>query len=446
MKKNIIIAFIFMILALSIVYADSAPTIKSFTGKKIREDLFQLTWEINDDINLSKYELYKDNNLLHEDDITGVHFIDIYQNSELHPENHTYLLVAYDIMNNTANATLSFVMDNKAPQIIENSPLVSNDTILRITTDENATCKYYDTEDENATLSLMSGKINHTSTLNISEGEYNFYVICFDENLNKANKTIDFIYTKISFLGILNFNIKAEPSKAVLSWNSSGNSAGINYNIYKSTSLNAGYSLIASTNSLNYTDSANLREGIVYYYYIEANSAKSEAKSVIISSSNVNLAITSSRNPILMKNEYVLTGTAENDSLIMVSVSNPYNEKIFTTLNSTAVDGAFRIDVPISAEEVIIEIEVFNAYNNSNKEKITVKLYQQPVINATEDSKKINITKESSETDYKPLIITLFLLIAFSIVVWQIYGFKRKKSDQFELHPYLKKRHRIFRK
>jgi|GEM_PF-5377866 len=446
MKKNIIIAFILMILALSIVYADSAPTIKSFNGKKIREDLFQLTWEINDDINLSRYELYKDNNLLHEDDITGIHFIDIYQNSELHPENHTYILVAYDIINNTANATLSFVMDNNAPQIIENSPLVSNDNVLRITTDENATCKYYNTEEENATLSLMSGKINHTSTLNISEGEYNFYVICFDENLNKANKTIDFIYTKSIFAGISNFNIKAEPSKAVLSWDSSGSSAGITYNIYKSTSLNEGYSLIVSTTNLDYTDSANLREGVIYYYYVEANSAKSESKSVIISSSSVNLVITSNKNPILMKNEYVLTGTAENNSLIMISVLNPYNEKVFTTLNSTAVDGTFKIDVPISAEEVVVEIEAFNSYNNSNREKITVKLYQQPIINATEDSKKINITKESSETDYKPLIITLFLLIAFSIVAWQIYGFKRKKSDQFELHPYLKKRHKIFRK
>jgi len=448
MKSRILLIIAFFLLTLSFVYADSAPVIKTFTGKKISEDIFQLSWEINDDQNLIKFELYKDTTLIKSSDLTGNHIVDIYQDVELHPENHTYILFAYDNANHTTNATLNFRADNKAPVIQEPNIIYSTEPKLIITTDENATCKYYDTEITNATLIVMEGKITHTSNLNITPGNYSYNIICFDENLNKADKNITFIYSKINLATFSNFDIKTEPSKVILSWNST---AGIAYKVYKSLYPDKDFSLIATTTNTTYIDNNNLKKDSVYYYYIQpnlSNSNRSEIKSALISSSNVKLAITTEKNPVLIKNEYLLRGSSEPNSTIYISVLNPYNEKMFTSFNFSAINGNFEAIVPIPADQVIIDVEVFDSYNNSNKERITAKMYQKPAVNVnqTQNKTNLNITKESNKTNYTTLVVSIILLIAFAIVVWQIQTFKRKKSDQFNLQPYLKKRHKQFRK
>ena len=130
--------------------------------------------------------------------------------------NYSVNITIFDSLNQNTSAfeNKSIAVDNTAPAVVSYGPtdtVTSSSTTFRVTTNENATCRY-DTEDVNYTnmsnAFTGSGK-NHTATLSsLSTGTYTYYVKCNDTagNVNEtpytATITVSIEDSTISSFGV----------------------------------------------------------------------------------------------------------------------------------------------------------------------------------------------------------------------------------------------------
>jgi hypothetical protein len=232
--RQVIILGLLVLIQMAVVFA--VPQIEELKAQFVFPAQIQVSWKINSDIELSRLELFKDNALIYEEDLSGLKSTGLYQLGEDN-KTHTFKLIVYDISNMSTSATKIRSNDKIPPEIVDPKKIISNQKTLVFTTNEPASCKA-GFEANNLVEVSKEFSINHSIKLPFIEGSNKVLVLCKDEQENTMLKaaTIDFMLDTIFPTKVSNILYVTKNNTTTLMWTPAADTgSGVDhYNIYTS--------------------------------------------------------------------------------------------------------------------------------------------------------------------------------------------------------------------
>jgi len=220
---------------------------------------------------------------------------------------NTVKVFSNDTGNNTNVSSVSFTVDTTAPTVIASGPngtITAASTILNVTTNENATCKYDTTDqDYNTMANTMTGAAAiHNATVSglVNATTYTYQVRCQDTagNAMTTSSVISFstnITTDITgpnAPGNLTTVQVSGTRQVNLTWSASGSADAVQYRVYRASSaaVTVNSSLIASLgNVTKYTDNVPA-DGTWNYTVTAVDTASNEGSAATAVAVTVNTA------------------------------------------------------------------------------------------------------------------------------------------------------------
>jgi hypothetical protein len=227
-----------LLLLLHIASASAAPQIDYLKAQFVYPAQIQISWKISSDDGLARLELFKDDNLIHKEKLTGTAQTSLYQIGEDN-KTHEFELIVYDIFNLSTSLTKVRGSDRTPPNITSIRKILSNKKQLAFATTEPAVC-LAGFEINNLVEVEEQYSVNHTITLPFVEGSNSVFVTCSDREDNQMLKpaTIEYVLDMIAPTKISDPNYEIGKDVVKLRWTPAVDNNGIDhYNIYSTLQL-----------------------------------------------------------------------------------------------------------------------------------------------------------------------------------------------------------------
>ncbi len=210
----------------------AAPAINSFKIDYSMPGEIQLSWDVNDTVNLYSIQIYQGNSQIYNTVVTGQHDEDLYQmtNDNL---NHTYTIVAYDIFNYSAQKTINEIIQTNPPIVQSPLSIISNQKTYSFTTNEPAICMVGLSQSNMVKSNNGTYVQNHTIDLPFGNGQNNIFIQCIDEQNNEMNGffVVSYIYDTTNPSAVSNIT----ENENRLSWLPATDNNGVDYYVIYNT-------------------------------------------------------------------------------------------------------------------------------------------------------------------------------------------------------------------
>ncbi len=434
MKQAIIITILILMLTAT---AHAEPKIDKFAGKTIFNGIIELSFSVSDsESSLSKFEVYKDGDLLTKGTMSGNSYSDVFDDTNTDDgKTYTYKLLIQSESLLTNSQLINVTADSKPPKITSAKNVTSSNNTLIVETDEDSDCIAGLSE---TNLKAMTGKTkSHSIELGFVNGLNYVLVSCKDSSGNKMiNPTIiNYVFDSEPPGKIRGLEVKPENGALLLTWEKAYDANGIKeYLIYKGVDQD-NLEVVGKSTVTKYTDSKSLVKGTKYYYAVKAvdnpgnDGYISDIEVVTMEDSVVNLEATATA---YEGNKTIITGTAKPISMITAKIG----DKSYDTKSLS--DGTFEISTDYS--DLPIFITATDTDNNTNSINVTPTVIKKPapvVVNNTNLTTAPPAATKTKTTSYNAIIIAVIVVVVFLLLGFYL-GRKTSSGDRFELDNYLR--------
>lgn len=437
MRKIVLLAMFFVIIS-----SAAAVRIDYFDVRAISLGIIELKWKISDENSrLYYYELFKENKSIMQEQISGGHYIGIYNDYKAVDGVLThYTLVAYTIANESASAESSATPDKRPPKVVSSLNITTNQNLLEIETDEDARCKYGLTLTN--TRAMEGNGTMHTARIALVEGTNYIYVHCMDRFLNEFRN-----------YKLVRLNFDTTPPDKVEELEPKTTSAGdvlikwkrvveaVEYRIYKSKKKEGPFDMIANTSKNLWYDKYNLRLGETYYYKISAvdlarNEGETTLASVKIEKTPLMLEMINPTSDMTIETENIeVVGRTDPFIDVVVNIVSTKGKLLRFLSSKSDETGLFSILVPLDEGKTRIDVRVTNADGKSNVESFNIER-KIIIVNRTE----MQLEEQRSKFSIIAVIVGVVVILT---IIFASFFFMTRPEDRLGLNKYIAKRARM---